>query len=432
MINKLVTTDSYDFGDLAARLVPLHRGGVDGAWMRKHASNDIFARELAALRPQANKTILHIIALGDEEAFGPNRNGDAFNREDNIRCHSRFRTLGHLFRNHKNTDPAKSVGNVLASAHNDLMNRVELLVGLDNDKCPKEVDAVNRGEDVPFSMGSSQDFDVCSVCGHKAPTAADHCSHIQDLLGDVLSDGRKVYMKNPNPKFFDISIVHKPADRIAYSLRKVASHGSGVLGGHDLAEMFGLSDASHTKVATLQALASLIKEIPATGRKVTAPDRVSADTKQELRKAVQLFGVEQVLGLLTKKGFLLAPQDFADVATGCPEAEAAVDDACGCGLDEIIDDHQQIEAFDPPVVQEPIRLSGPAFNELQSCCGMQEPPVRRRILVIVIRPAIKTAAAPADPTTVHGLSMLYKHYKVAFAHAHMDNPAILRAVAATF
>lgn len=431
MINKLVTSDSYDFGDLAARLVPLHRGGVDNVWMQKHASNDVFARELAGLRPQANKTILHIIALGDEEAFGPNRNGDAFNREDNIRCHPRFKKLGHLFRNHKNTDPAKAVGDVVATAHNDPMSRVELLVGLDNRKCAAEVDAANRGEDVPFSMGSSQEYDECSICKHKAPTAADHCDHVKNLLGEVLSDGRKVYMKNPDPKFFDISIVHKPADRIAYSLRKVASAGTATIGGHELAEMYGLSAAPSTKVATMQALAEIIKEIPLTARKVSAPNRVRADTKQELNKLCAVYGVDQVLGYLTKIGALLAPQDFADIVTGCPESEAAVDDACGCGLDEIIDDHQQIEAFDPPPVQEHLPLSEGARDDIGRSCCMQDQPARRRAMVIVIKPSLKTAFQ-ADPTTVHGMSMLYKHYKVAFAHAHAQTPSMVRSLAATF
>lgn len=431
MINKLVTSDSFDFGDIAVSLVPLHRQGVDHGWMQKRASNDVFARELAAMRPQPNKTILHIIALGDEEAFGPNRNGDAFSREDNQRCHPRFKKLGHLFRNHKNTDPAKAVGDVEATAHHGAASRVELLVGLDNRKCAAEVEAAERGEDIPFSMGSSQEYDECSICKHKAPTAADHCDHIRNLLGEVLSDGRKVYMKNPNPGFFDISIVHKPADRIAYSLRKVASAGTATIGGHELAEMYGLSASPSTKVATMHALAELIKEVPMVARGIAAPKSVRADTKQELRKLSAIYGVDQVLGYLTKRGMLLSPTDFADVATGCPEAEAAVSDSCGCGLDDIIDDHQQVEAFDPPMAQEDIPVSADAQDDLARNCGMQEQPSRRRALVMVIKPSLKTAFT-ADPTTIHGLSMLYKHYKVAFAHAHAGNPSLVRSVAATF
>jgi hypothetical protein len=431
VINKLVTSSSFDFGDTASRLVPLHRGGVDSQWMRKHASGDLFAKEIAGLRPNSKETVLHIIALGDEETFGPNRNGDAFSKSDNVNAHGLFKTIGHVFRNHKNQDPAKSIGRVLATAHNDIMDRVELLVALNNDKCRNEVEAVNNGEDIPFSMGSSQEFDVCSICKHKAPTAADHCSHIQNMLGEVLSDGRKVYMKNPNPRFFDISVVYKPADRIAYSLRKVASHGAAVIGGHELAEMFGVSAAPSTKVATMQALAEMVKEIPAVARKVASPRRVRADTKQELCKAAAAYGIDQLLGALTRSGFMLAPEDFAEIATGAPESDAAVDDACGCGLQDILDDHQQIEAFDPPLAQDVIPLSQGALDDLSCSCGMQPAAAQRRALIIVIRPSVKVASH-ADPVAVHGLSMLYKHYKVAFAHAHAHRPDMIRSVASTF
>jgi len=107
----------------------------------------------------------------------------------------------------------------------------------------------------------------------KAPTAADHCGHIKTMLGQLLDDGRKVYMKNPKPKYFDISLVFKPADRIAYTLKKVAAAGHGVIGGHDLAEIYGLQAVgSDPKYATLKALAAMRKEIlPASRRSDLMP-----------------------------------------------------------------------------------------------------------------------------------------------------------------
>lgn len=426
MINKLITSDSYDFGDMATRLVPLHRGGVDSQWMRKHASADIFAKELASLKPTPGRTILHIIALGDEERYGANRNCDAFARDDNIKAHHLFKDIGKVYRNHKNDDPSNNFGDVLATAHNDQMSRVELLVSLINKLCPDEVEAVNSGKDVPFSMGSSQEYDVCSLCQHKAPTSQDHCFHIKNALGEILRDGTKIYMKNPNPRFFDISIVYKPADRIAYSLRKVAGT---VVGGHDLAEMYGLTPAKLTKRATMQALAEIMKEIPAVARKVAVPRSVCADTKQELSKLAKAYGISQLIGCLTKRGFLLSPEDFAEVTTG--QKVAAVDDVCGCGLNDIIDDRQEIEAFDPPIAQDNIPLSASAVNDLETNCSMSEGPMRKRVMIIIMKPQPKVASV-GDPTEIHGLSMLYKHYKVAFAHAHRSNPALVRAVASTF
>jgi hypothetical protein len=354
-----------------------------------------------------------------------NRNCDAFSRKDNVTAHRYFKDLGHVFRNHKNNDPDKAVGSVLSTAYNDLMGRIELLIAMDNDKCPAEVEALNNGKDVAYSMGASQAFDVCSHCGKKAETASDHCHHVKNYLGDVLADGTKIYMKNPDPKYFDISVVHKPADRIAYSLRKVAS--GKVIGGHELADMFGLTSAPQTKQATMQALAEMRKTLPAVGKAV----RVGADTKSELKKLSCAYGVDQLLAFLTQNKWMLSPEDFAEIAVGSPDADSAVDDTCGCGLSDITDDHQEIKAFSPPTVVENLPLSRPAFDDLSVSCSMEEAPVRKRALIIIIRPSIKTAR-PADPTAAQGLAMLYKHYKVAFAHHHRSDPRLFRTVASTF
>lgn len=68
----------------------------------------------------------------------------------------------------------------------------------------------------------------CSICGNKAPKILDYCEHAKSMMNKILPDGRKVYVDNPKPKFFDISFVHVPADRTAYTLKKVASDNSAV------------------------------------------------------------------------------------------------------------------------------------------------------------------------------------------------------------
>ena len=69
----------------------------------------------------------------------------------------------------------------------------------------------------------------CSICGNRAPRIQDYCEHARTMMNKILSDGRKVYVDNPKPKFFDISFVRVPADRTAYTLRKVASDESIVI-----------------------------------------------------------------------------------------------------------------------------------------------------------------------------------------------------------
>jgi len=70
-------------------------------------------------------------------------------------------------------------------------------------------------------------WDVCTICGHRAPTRAQYCEHALRSLRQVLPDGRKVSVLNPSPKFFDISFVFRPADPTGWMLKKVAdvSHG---------------------------------------------------------------------------------------------------------------------------------------------------------------------------------------------------------------
>lgn len=65
-------------------------------------------------------------------------------------------------------------------------------------------------------------FDVCSVCSNKARTKREYCSHIKNQLLEILPDGRQVYMINPDPTFFDISYVLRPADKTARMISKVA------------------------------------------------------------------------------------------------------------------------------------------------------------------------------------------------------------------
>lgn len=354
-----------------------------------------------------------------------NRNADAFSREDNIKKHATFVELGHVFKNHKSDDPEKAVGDVLASAHNGEMGRVELLVALKNKLLDKEIDALNSGKQLAFSMGSLQDYDVCSVCQHRAPTAKDHCDHVKNHLREVLDDGRMIYMKNPNPKFFDISIVHKPADRVAYMLKKVALE-QHIVGGHELADAFGFSHWAHPKYAVMKALAKMMKQIPAFGRKVAAPRDLDAATVARLKTAAAGYGIDQVIEYLNKQAVMLGPKDFADVVVGHP---------CGCGfpeddkLDDVMDDRTQLDAFEEPRVKE--QLPELLDKADHAAAGMDPENAAVRSIQITIAKPVKTAGV-FDPHELAALQYMYKQYKVAFATYHRTNPKILSLVAATF
>lgn len=422
MITKLVFTDSYDFGETSTSLIPICKTGVDSNWLRKHASAaDIFAKEISELKPKPGHSVIHIIALGDEERYGCNRNGDAFSEEDTKDCHKQFKDNGHVFQDHKNNDPELAVGKVLATAHNPEMHRVELLNEVNHKKIAKRnSDKLENGEDLAWSMGSLQNYDECSICKHKAPTAKEHCEHVKEQLLDVTEDGKQVYMKNPKPKFFDISIVGKPADRIGYSIRKVA-YGSGCVGGHELAEQMGIDPVSMAKQAVMQRIAAMEKRIPVKGTTLN----LSPKSVKQLKQAVESFGISAVVNELHKTGCLLSPRDFADIIVGHPSPSAA---------DSAVENGPKLGSFEPtsiPSLESEetryIKLSDETCKELYENCGMGVLPYSTRMTRVLMLPKTASILLPVEQS--NGLALLYQHYKLAFACYNQDRSDILRAVA---
>jgi hypothetical protein len=173
--------------------------------------------------PVTGKTYILVLAMGASEFYGPNRNGDAFEEKELKEHHHTFETNAHVFKSHVNKDPAKSFGKVIKSFYNDDMHRVELVLEIDNGKAPDIVTKINSGNSVAVSMGCKIKYDVCSICGNKAPTRAQYCKHLKNELNKIYPDGRVVAAYNPKPNFFDISIVWRPADKTGYMLKKVAN-----------------------------------------------------------------------------------------------------------------------------------------------------------------------------------------------------------------
>lgn len=163
-----------------------------------------------------------VSALGSGEVWGPNINGDYFEEADIVKSYKTFEEYGNVFMHHKNKDPKNAIGQILYAHWNPRMHRVELIVRIDRHKAPQIADDLDNGKMWDVSMGCKVKFDVCSICGNKAFTTKDYCECIRRHRGKVLPDGRQVYMRNLNPRFFDISFVYIGADRTAKSLLKIA------------------------------------------------------------------------------------------------------------------------------------------------------------------------------------------------------------------
>lgn len=178
------------------------------------------AKDLLKFERTPEQTDLHIIALGAYEGTGFNRNGDAFLEEDCRKNHHLFKSAGRaVHRHHKNKPSDPKYGTIKAAAYNDTMRRIELIIGLDNDKCADILDEQEKKGQTNWSMASKQAYDVCTWCGHKAKTDKDRCDCIPAKIGELDKRGVMCGMMNPNPRWFEISHVSRPADRIGMSLK---------------------------------------------------------------------------------------------------------------------------------------------------------------------------------------------------------------------
>lgn len=140
------------------------RGIIDKASLIKHASASSaeFLSQLDSLDVHPEGQLIHMNAVGTTEAYGPNRNGDGFSKAACQKYHPYFVKEARFYRDHKHDDRSKSYGVVKASAFNDEMQRIELIVELNATPkvaaanggllADKEMDALERGKDIPVSM----------------------------------------------------------------------------------------------------------------------------------------------------------------------------------------------------------------------------------------------------------------------------------------
>lgn len=244
-MKKVIELDEYfPTGESSVQPILLWGSGrrVDTTRVSKYASDAL--DYIKSVTPEPGKTILLVNALGAEETYGPNRNGDGFPEfpvpargraltasrrwfvppgEELVNHYASFeKNPAHAFKHHVNKDPEKASGVVKRAFWNPRMHRVELLISIDNEKDPEWAQRAQDGEFVPVSMGCRIKRDVCARCGNEAPTRADYCDHVKYNMNAIDKNGFKDYVHNPSPDFFDISRVFRPADRTGYTLKKVA------------------------------------------------------------------------------------------------------------------------------------------------------------------------------------------------------------------
>jgi len=253
-----------------------------------------------------------ISALGAGEYYGANINNDYF--EEKQLLHPQAPMYGYksfynagTYRHHVNKDIEKSFGKVVLSVYNRKMHRVELVIEINMKKGRDEghgslVARLEAGENVPVSMGCRVAYDVCSICGHRSRTRSDYCFHGKNELGKTYPDGRKVFLFNPNPRFFDLSFVLVGADRTGFALEKVAS----------------------VKTATKGKSATILKDVPGMANHLDPLFKAEESLPEKALQRLSERPLGAALGALLGKGIILKPSEFQRIvlvkSVGAPTA----------------------------------------------------------------------------------------------------------------
>ena len=305
--------------------------------MSKEAET-IFGRSYDSLKPSDDKYVgIHLVALGDEEHYGFNRNADGFSKESCIRDHDTFVKHGHVFSHHHNDAEHDDIlGQIKASAYNEKMGRIELFIWADKEKAKEGLDTLEKTGECAFSMATRVPYDLCSYCGARRKNSADPnmCDHIRYQLGKIAEDGRAIYMRNVVNDWFDISFVTRPADRIAWSLKVAGEQADGIVTSETLAKAAGIVEPEHILPGLFAEKFSIIRKLAeaydehachtdtiARLSPVTkvADERIDDATIDTLRR----MPIKEAMAFLCDREAFLGPDAFCRYAMGPKSAEYA-------------------------------------------------------------------------------------------------------------
>jgi len=293
--------------------------------------------DYGALVPDKDHVGIHMVALGEFERYGQNRNADSFPKAACVAYHDTFVKHGNLHRHHKNKPEDAKLGKIAASIYNPNMGRIELFVHANKEAAEPELQKLASDGEVPVSMACVVKFDRCNACNTTRTSGKDpnQCSHIRDEMGKIAEDGTVYCVHNDEPKFFDISFVIKPADRIAWTLKSagvdIVKISSAALAEMECIytpiELAADSSASFSKyghAVKIAAMEKLYGKLEAAG-----PSSGYEDYLWQLRKAAAVQALSDagiarlraldegdVLYSLAEKKIVLDPESYCKYAMG--------------------------------------------------------------------------------------------------------------------
>lgn len=260
-------------------------------------------------------------------------------------------------------------------------------------------------------------------------TRKDYCTHAKDHMNRILPDGRKVWVYNDYPRFFDISFVFIGADRTAKVMLFVFRNGQRYSSkpSAEVAEEAGVSEKKDDeKVASIEdellkaafgklavpKKAEIDKDIVPSqfaGKAVPILTKCEPDIPNETLDGLASLPLKDVLSTLTGLGVVLKPREFqritliqlgrgdlADALDNRGEVMPRTDEVKGIDLDK--------GSFRTALA----KLLQPLM-ELRSALG---PVVEKRMVLSSDKPVEKEASAPSH----HGellatISATYNGYR---------------------
>lgn len=468
---KTILSGSFDFGMPSVSLVEVWSRGLDQGWMRKRAA--VLTKEIGDIKPEPGHQFIHLISMGAMDHYGANRNGDGFNEKRAtfefpfpgkgvpksvelggglIQYHPTFLKHAKVYRHHKNDNPELSIGDVVAEAYNPEMKRGELIIKVpENDEWMAHLEKLASGGDLAFSMSCRVPYDICSTCGNRAKNRAEYCDHLKNHMTEITKTGHQVFAINDEPTFFDISRVFKPADRIAFSLRKVAS--CEVKSGAQIAEELGvkipdrvfedLAPKMAAKLAAARKFAAIEKEIDSLASggnnshlKSMLPACPCGSLPAGAMEALRDVKLGTALRGLADAKICLSLEDFIKLVMG-EKADSLASEVTGLRsalpgmFGRLLDSGEAEEcaandSYDSPNTAIPQRLKE-VLRSVSNAFSMDDNPVQGRMKITIIRGTIpglgriKSAAVSASKS--HLLTE-YAAYQLSFAQSAGDDELV--------
>lgn len=251
-------------------------------FIKEASSNSITKELLEECKPDKDHFAIHFIGVGDYEKYGFNKNADAFEKKANEKYYKTFEEKAHLFREHKSDNPeVNAIGTIKKAAYNPEMGRIEIVAHCNIKKAAEEYEKAKSGDYLSCSMGALLPYDRDSITGQKSKTPREYSKYMKFHAGQYIPEHKKyAFVYNDDPTFFDLSIVKRPAERIAHALEykfandnsaneilKTASENNSYIPSALLAEIEGIKYSLNTglvderKMNILNKLASYEKDV---------------------------------------------------------------------------------------------------------------------------------------------------------------------------